>query len=364
MTAVVITGMAAVRPAPDAEPFPDEEAGHPVHRVADFDPVTLFGRRAARYNHRSTLLAMAACEAALAHAGLKVDDEGRDAIGITVGTTVGSVSGTIEFGMDTFDEKRPYLVNAACFPNAVLNTAAGALAIRLGARGPNATIAGGPLACVAALRHGEVTLRAGHAETVLAGASEEATEPALWWARGHRDTAAAGEGAAMFVVERLTTARAAGRAPIARLGAAVVRAADPHRPGALAAAIAEALRLARVDPADVALAALRATGVAAVDQAQRTALRDLTAATPLWSEAEIGDCYSAHSALQLVQVIDHLGGDARARRRGGSGQTAGLVIAVDPDGAVGVIAVTRDRADADADTGDRDGTSTPFDEGA
>ena len=353
MTAVVITGMAAVRPAPLAQRFPDGEAGHPVHRVADFDPVALFGRRASRYNHRSTLLAMAACEAAIAHAGLKIDDDSRDAIGITVGTTVGSVSGTTEFGTDTFG-KRPYLVNAACFPNAVLNAAAGALAIRLGARGPNATIAGGPLACVAALRHGEVTLRAGHAETVLAGASEEVTEPALWWGRGQRDTVAAGEGAAMFVVERLETARAAGRAPVARLDAVVVRAVDPADPAALADVIGEALRLARVEPASVELAALRATGVAAVDQAQCNALRILPAATPLWSEAEIGDCYTAHSGLQLAQVIDRLaGGFGHPDGPGGSGEAAGLVIAVDPDGAVGVIAVTRGRT----------GTSRPFEEG-
>lgn len=345
MTSVVITGMASVRPAAVATPFPDEGAGHPVHRVADFDPDALFGRKAARYNHRSTLLAMAACEAAIAHAGLNVDDESRDMVGITMGTTVGSVSGTIEFGMDTFDEKRPYLVNAACFPNAVLNTAAGALAIRLGARGPNATVAGGPLACVAALRHGEVTLRAGHADTVLAGASEEATAPALWWARGHRDTSAAGEGAAMFVVERLETARAAGRAPIARLGAAVVRAVDPADADVLAAAVAEALTLAGVESAAVEVAAARATGVAAVDQAQRAVLRFLPAATPLWCETKTGDCYSAHSALQLAQVIDRLAGSGRARGRDGSPETAGLVIAVDPDSAVGVIAVARGHDD-------------------
>jgi 3-oxoacyl-[acyl-carrier-protein] synthase II len=337
MTTVVITGMASMFPGPATSP--EDLRPHQVHRVADFDPEAAFGRRTSRYNHRSTLLVMAVCEAAIADAKLEITDDNRDAVGITVGTTTGSVTGIVDFGTDSFAQSRPYLVDAGRVPNIALNTAASAAAIRIGARGVNTTVAGGPLAGLAALRHSEIILRAGHADTVLAGASEEATAPTVWWAQSARDTGAVGEGAAMFVLELEETARAAGRTPIAALAATAVRVLDPTDAAALTEAISETLRLASIDPAAVSLAAVRATGVAAVDEAQRTALAGIVAVPLLWSETEIGDCFTAHSALQLVRVIERLT-DERVLVDGEEpGTRAGLVVSVDPEGAVGLAVV-------------------------
>jgi 3-oxoacyl-[acyl-carrier-protein] synthase II len=346
MTAIVITGMASLVPGPAT--MPEEELPLRVHRVESFDPEAMFGRRVTRFKHRSTLLAMAACEAAIADAGLEVTDHNRDAIGIAIGTTAGSVSGMADFGLTSFDLSRPFVVNAGRFPNMGLNAAAAAAAIRLGVRGANTTVAGGPLAGVGALRHAEITLRAEHAEVMLAGASEEATGPAVWWARSARPTAAAGEGAAVFVLERREAAEAAGRTPMARLGATTVRAVDPADPAMLAETVSQTLTTAGIEPATVALVAVRATGVAAVDQAQRTALGALFTAPLLWSEDDMGDCYSAHSALQLARVIAHMtrrdavGSDGAAETT----ERAGLVVAVDPDGAVGVGVVATAHRDA------------------
>ena len=349
MTAIVITGMASLDPGPATTPA---ELPLRVHRVEPFDPEAMFGRRVARFKHRSTLLAMAACDAALADAGLKVTDDNRDAIGITMGTTTGSVSGITEFGMSSFDAARPFVVNAGRFPNMGLNAAAAAAAIHLRAKGANTTVVGGPLAGVGALRHAEITLRAEHADMMLAGASEEVSGPAVWWAGSVRATAAAGEGAAVFVLERRESAEAAGRTPIARLGATAVRAVDPADATELAEAVSQTLAAAGIDPAAVGLVAVRATGVAAVDRAQRTALEGLFTAPLLWSEDDMGDCYSAHSALQMARVIAHVTRqDAAGAAAGGPGQSgtaerAGLVVAVDPDGAVGVAVVATAHDDA------------------
>lgn len=337
MTDIVITGMASLVPAGPAALH--EEIPGPVHRVEPFDPEAHFGRRRARFKHRSALLAMTACEAALADAGLKVTEASRDTVGITLGTTTGSITGIVEFGMTSFDMDHPFLVNAARFPNMGLNAAAAAAAIHLGVRGANSTAVGGPLSGVAAIRHAQITLRAGHVEAILAGASEEVTGPTVWWARTARDTAAPGEGAAVFVLERRECALAAGRPPRAVLAAATVRATDPTDPDVLAEVIAQTLTDAGFGPAEVSLAAVRATGVPAVDAAQRAALEQACPAPQLWSEQEIGDCYSAHSALQLAGVIDHLTGPGSAEPP--PRPPAGLVVALDPDGAIGVLVVAR-----------------------
>ena len=78
--------------------------------------------------------------------------------------------------------------------------------------------------------------------------------------------------------------------------------------------------------------------MAAVDQAQRTALERLFTAPLLWSEDDMGDCYSAHSALQMARVIAHLT-ERDAADSDDAAERAGLVVAVDPDGAVGVVVV-------------------------
>ncbi|MDQ1018920.1 beta-ketoacyl synthase N-terminal-like domain-containing protein [Streptomyces afghaniensis] len=335
MTSVIITGVGTMRPGPARDT--DQIAPDPLpftrtHQVADFDPRAALGRKVARFNHRSTLLAMAAFDRAIEDAELEVTDSNRDQVGITMGTTLGSISGTVQFGMDSFGKERPYVVDAACFPNTVLNTAAAALAIRTGMRGPNTTVAAGPLAGVTALRHAHVVLRSEHADTVLAGASEEVTPPTAWWAATARRTGAPGEGAAIFVLERQEVAEAAGRAPLARLASTIVRSVDPADPVAIASVVAEALRRANVTADDVIVAAARATGVPVVDDAQHTGLTRLFQVPLSWHEPDIGDCYSAHSALQLAASIEFLRSDA-------VGTPCGCIIAVDPDGAVGVAVV-------------------------
>jgi 3-oxoacyl-[acyl-carrier-protein] synthase II len=346
MTSIVITGVASLGPGPAMTP--EEGLPLPVHRVESFDPEAAFGRRVTRFKHRSTLLAMAACEAAIADAGLEVTDQNRDGIGIVIGTTTGSISGMVEFGQTSFDLSRPFVVNAGRFPNMGLNAAAAAAAIRLGVRGTNTTVIGGPLAGVGALRYAQIILRAGHADAILAGASEETTGPTVWWAGSARATGAAGEGAAVFVLERPEAAEAAGRTPIARLGATAVRAVDPAEPTALASAVSQTLATAAIEPAAVGLVAVRATGVAGVDRAQRMALGQLFTAPLLWSEDDIGDCYSAHSALQMARVIAQVTGRDVVRSESvvETAERAGLVVAVDPDGAVGVAVIAAAHRDA------------------
>ncbi|THA59953.1 hypothetical protein E6P78_28315 [Streptomyces sp. A0958] len=342
MNGMVITGVGTMRPEP-AGPPADPPAGPvagpvpdgAVHRVSGFDPQAVLGRKAARYNDRGTLMAMHACETAMADAGLTVTDANRDRTGIAVGTTVGSFAGVVTYGTDSFDRERPYLVKAAHFPQSVLNTMAGALAIRTGLRGANSTVAGGPLAGLQAFRHAEMTLRQGHTDTVLVGAAEELSVPAAWWAHVARRTGPQGEGAAMFVVERPEVAAAEGRTVLGTLGGVVVRAADPRRPAAVTAVVRAALDRAGLDPHAVRTVLVRATGDPAVDEAQHEALTALFGTEPGHDRGTLGDCYSAHSVLQLSPLVER----GRPGHPDGAAGPA-LVLAADPDGALAAMAFT------------------------
>jgi 3-oxoacyl-[acyl-carrier-protein] synthase II len=334
MIRLVITGVGAVRPGPaDAEPSgtgsPCPLPPRPAHQV-DLDLVALLGRKTVRFNHRSTLLAMVACDEALRDSRLEAADPSRERIGITIGTTAGGLTGMVHFGMDTFTQPRPYLVDATSFPNSVINTTAGALAIRTGMRGANSTVASGPLAVVSALRHAQMSLRASHVDTVLVGAVEEYTGPTAWWAAACRDTGPQGEGAAMFVLERPEVAAAAGRPPLATLASAVLRSVDAASAEATAAVVSTALLAAGVSPGDVRRVVLRRTGVPEVDAAQRAALARIVRVEPEEDEEQTGDCHSAHGALQLARLV----GEWRTGEHPGPG--AALLLASDPTGAVGV----------------------------
>ncbi|WP_242884765.1 beta-ketoacyl synthase N-terminal-like domain-containing protein [Actinomadura litoris] len=336
MNDIVITGVGALRPGGAVAVPAEGRAGGKIDWappagpacLVDFDAKAELGRKAVRFNHRSTVLAMGAFERALADAGLTVTDDNRDLIGITVGTTLGSVAGVAEFGVDSFDRERPYVVDAARFPSAALNCAAAALAIRAGLRGVNATVAGGPLSAVGALRHAQVMIRARHAQGVVAGSSEEFSAPDAWWGRTHRATGTPGEGAAMFVLEDAEAAAAAGRRVRGRLAGTVVRAVGSVDADSVSRVVREALELSGVAAADIATAAVRATGAGEVDDAQTAGLASVLDVEPRFDEDAIGDCYSAHSALQLADVLERNPGEAA------------LVLAADPDGALGAAVVT------------------------
>lgn len=309
--------------------------------AAGFDPAALLGRKTARFNHRSTLLAVEACARALRDAGLEVGEHNQDEIGATIGTLCGSVTGSVAFGLDTFAQPLPYNVNPAAFPNLVINTAAGAVAIKHGLRGPNSTVAGGPVAGINALRHASLTLRAGHAEAILVGAAEEYGLYEAWLAAAARPAARLGEAAAVLVLERADAAAAAGRRPIARIAGVLTRAVDPADAADLRRLLADALEAAAVRPRDVRRLYTRATMAPPVDAAAVSAA-SLVPVRPRLLEMEIGDCYSAHAAVQLVRLAN------AARREAWDSRQAGVVLAVDPDGLAGVAVLTG-AADTDTD---------------
>src|SRR5678815_2936513 len=144
--------------------------------VKGFDAVAQFGVREARKMDRFTQFATVATLEALEQSGLKIDDTNRDRVGIVIGTGIGGI-GTIMEQAEVMRERGADRVSPFLIPMMISDSAAGMLAIRVGARGPNMAIA---TACASgnnAIGDAMATIRRGSADAMIAGGSEASLLP-------------------------------------------------------------------------------------------------------------------------------------------------------------------------------------------
>src|ERR1044071_3560629 len=144
--------------------------------VKGFDPVALFGTREARKMDRFTQFATAVAMEALEQSGLMIDESNRDRIGVMIGTGIGGISTLLEQA-EVMRERGPDRVSPFLVPMMISDSAAGMLAIRFGARGPNMALA---TACASgnnAIGEAVEIIRRDAADVMLAGASEAALVP-------------------------------------------------------------------------------------------------------------------------------------------------------------------------------------------
>ena len=144
--------------------------------VKGFDAVGRFGAREARKMDRFVQFAIAAAEEAMADANLSVDDNNRDRIGILIGTGIGGIS-TMMSNYDLLKERGPDRVSPFLIPMMISDSAAGVLAIRTGARGPNMAIATACATGTNALGEAAAMIQRGAADIMLVGSAEGAIVP-------------------------------------------------------------------------------------------------------------------------------------------------------------------------------------------
>lgn len=297
---IVITGMGCISPAGrgveetwngllagkararlDAEL---EAAGTPVTiacRVPEFDPDEELGRGASRRLDRFTHLALIAAQEALDAAGLAEggqprDDIAWDRVGVVIGSGIGGAETWAE-EYPRYLEKGPGRVSPMFVPKMLSNTAAGTIAIRTGARGPNLTVNTACAAGASAIHLGRDLLRAGAADLVIVGGVEAGItglavsafaqmgalsrnsdpEAASRPFDVERDGFVMGEGAGILVLERAADAEERGATPTAAVAGAGASAdahhatAPPEDGGGAILAMRRALEDAGLDPADV-----------------------------------------------------------------------------------------------------------------
>lgn len=279
----------------DASDFPVRIACE----VKDFDAGQWMDRKMARRTARVTQFALAAARQALDDAGLTVNGDNRDNIGVVIATGGGGIA-LMEEGTHILTEKGPRSVSPFLLPSIMPNAVSCLVSIETGARGPVLT---STLACASgnyAMIEGYHLLQRGEADVIIAGGAESANTPLTFASLARmgalsgrnddpthasrpfdadRDGFVYGEGAAVMILETEAHARARGAEIYAEvLGGRLtgdayhITAPDPDGDGAVRA-IQGALRSAGLQPTDVDVIYAHGTSTALNDVTETQAIK-------------------------------------------------------------------------------------------
>lgn len=318
-------------------PVPDPHAA----LVPDFDLHTTVGTKGVRNMDRITGLAVATAGQLLggpAVPGAPPRLAGIDeSTALVLGTDSGSVASMMDFTRASLVNSRPYLVEAARFPNVTMNCAAAQIAIWHTLRGPNTTVAGGRVAGLLALQYALRLHRAGRAVAVVCGAVEEYSTARAWLAHHTGVPGPLAEGCALLLIEQDDHARVHGRVPLATVEALGFRVADePGAPAMLADLVRETLA-----DAGVSASAVWAAVTCGGPSSEEDTVAGVLPAALRWDTSDLlGDTGAASASLAIAGLLD------RAADGPGTGARHAVVTAVDRDGGIGcavlrLAAVTR-----------------------
>jgi 3-oxoacyl-[acyl-carrier-protein] synthase II len=198
--------------------------------VREFDPTRWMERKEAKRMDRFCQFGVAAAVQAIRDAGLPVNEETRDQIGVLIGSGIGGIR-TLEEQAQVLLERGPGRVSPFLIPMLICDMASGLTSILLGLGGPNTCVVTACATGTNALGDAAAIVRRGDALAMLAGGTEagitplgiagfcamkamstrnEEPERASRPFDVERDGCVMGEGAAVLVLEQEEFARARG----------------------------------------------------------------------------------------------------------------------------------------------------------
>ena len=133
-----------------------------------FDATKYMDPKEAKRSDRYTHFAVAAAKLAVKDAGLEMDKEIPERVGVIIGSGVGGMD-TIENQARAFIERGPRRVSPFMIPNLISNMASGVIAIELGARGVNFSVVSACATGSHAIGEALLHLQAGREDVILAG---------------------------------------------------------------------------------------------------------------------------------------------------------------------------------------------------
>jgi len=138
--------------------------------VRDFDPLEYMDRKEARRADRFAQFAVATASQAIADAKLEITKDLAPRVGVAFGSGIGGVSTVVENVLS--HAKDPRRVSAFMIPMMIIDMAAGEIAMKFGAKGPNMGHVSACASSAHAIGEGSEIIRRGQADVMLAGGSE------------------------------------------------------------------------------------------------------------------------------------------------------------------------------------------------
>ena len=297
--------------------------------ITDFDARNYLGPKGLRDFDRSTRLLCSAAKLAIDDSGLDITEKNNKKIGISVGTTFGSVHSISEFHKDIL-KNGPKLVNPSAFPNTVMNAAAGRLAIKFNLKGPNTTLSNGACSFGDALDFAINLLKNGHAKAMLVGATQELSSQIFHGFHqldvlagmsknkiiqscpfdARRNGVILAEGAVVFVLEALTASLSEGK----NIYAAIKSISSCYNPKrgycdkAMAQVMIAAMKEAKLNPQDIDCIFANANSTQQADALESKAIKKVfgrnTNSIPVTAiKSILGETYSASGGFNLAAAI-------------------------------------------------------------
>jgi 3-oxoacyl-[acyl-carrier-protein] synthase II len=139
--------------------------------VSGFDPEQFMDRKEVRRNDPFVHFGMAASELAATDAGPFIRNGNAGRVGVVFGTGFGGLQ-TCEHAYHVLQDKGPGRMSPFYLPMIIPNLAAGQIAIRFGAKGPNLCFSTACSASTHSIGHAYRLIRDGDADVVIAGGAE------------------------------------------------------------------------------------------------------------------------------------------------------------------------------------------------
>ena len=257
----------------DANLFSSQIAGE----VKDFNPADYLDKKEAMKLVRFVQFAIAASKMALDDSGLKITEENANSTGVLIGSGIGGI-GFLEEQAYILKDKGPARISPFTVPYMITNMAAGMVAIKTGAKGPNSCVVTACASGTHSIGDAMRIIQRGEATAMIAGGTEASITPlgvaSFCAARAlstrndtpekasrpfdkGRDGFVMGEGAGIVILESLESAKKRGAKIFAELvgygmsgDAHHMTAPAPGGEGA-ARAISAALADAKLGPEDI-----------------------------------------------------------------------------------------------------------------
>jgi minimal PKS ketosynthase (KS/KS alpha) len=285
----------------DPAPFRSQVAAE-----CDFDPVEAgLSAKDTRRSDRYVQFALAAAAEAIAESGLEFDEELLERTGVVLGSAVGGTTALENEYVVLSDTGRDWLVDPLyaspfLYQALVPSSLAADVAVRYGVHGPVQVVSTGCTSGIDAIGYAHQLVQDGDADVVITGASESPLSPvtaasfdAIKATTPDNDNPAGasrpfdrdrtgfvlGEGGAVLVLEELEHARRRGAPIYCEVTGYAARSNGFHMTGLrpdgieLSVAIDDAMRQARLNPADVSYICAHGSGTRQNDRHETAAFK-------------------------------------------------------------------------------------------